>query len=75
MEQTTVLLPFSKEAGAELDAKFKSLLQTFAEKAKAERPKRWEALDYRLKGGEAGGGWRTSACYLAVYSACARSSA
>lgn len=43
-------MPFQPEQAQQLDAAFKQLLATFAEKAKAERPKRWEMMELRFKG-------------------------
>lgn len=43
-------MPFQEEQAQVLDASFKKLLATFAEKAKAERPKRWEMMECRFKG-------------------------
>lgn len=48
--ETTIALPFKEQHAKELDAAFSALLKTFAEKAKAERPRRWEAMEYRYKG-------------------------
>ncbi|GMH35184.1 hypothetical protein BSKO_03052 [Bryopsis sp. KO-2023] len=45
---TTLSLPFSVEEGKSLQAQFDALLKTFAEKQAAERPKRWEAMEYRF---------------------------
>lgn len=49
MGETVVSIPFSRESGTQLQAAFTALLQTFATKAKAERPKRWDTMDFKLK--------------------------
>ncbi|KAI8464191.1 MAG: hypothetical protein J3K34DRAFT_396805 [Monoraphidium minutum] len=56
--ETTVGVPFTRDQAQQLDAAFQQLLKTFAEKQKAERPKRWEMLEVRFKGDSAtpGGG-------------------
>ena len=43
-------MPFEPEQAQQLDAAFKKLLETFAEKAKAQRPKRWDMMECRFKG-------------------------
>lgn len=52
---TTLSLPFNSQRASELRAALSLLLATFAEKAKAERPKRWQSLEYRFKSGSDGG--------------------
>ena len=42
--------PLSKEQAGKLSESVKSLLETFAAKQKAERPKRWDMMEYRLRG-------------------------
>ena len=42
-------MPFNQHRATELKAALALLLATFAEKAKAERPKRWQSLEYRFK--------------------------
>jgi len=51
--ETTVSFPLSKEQAGKLSESVKSLLETFAAKQKAERPKRWDMMEYRLRGEEA----------------------
>lgn len=51
--ETTVNVPVTKEQAAQLRESVQSLLKTFAEKQKAERPKRWDMMEYRLSGEEA----------------------
>jgi hypothetical protein len=46
---TTLSLPFNQQRAMELKAALALLLATFAEKAKAERPKRWQSLEYKFK--------------------------
>ncbi|KAG2436102.1 hypothetical protein HYH02_011612 [Chlamydomonas schloesseri] len=45
--ETTISLPFSNERAQELQAAFQKLFQTFAEKQKATRPKRWDMMEWR----------------------------
>jgi hypothetical protein len=45
-----VNVPVTKEQAAQLRESVQSLLKTFAEKQKAERPKRWDMMEYRLSG-------------------------
>lgn len=52
---TTLSLPFNQQRATELKAALALLLATFAEKAKAERPKRWQALEYKFKSGDEDG--------------------
>ena len=49
---TTLSLPFNQQRAAELKAALALLLATFAEKAKAERPKRWQSLEYKFRSGD-----------------------
>ena len=49
---TSLSLPFNQQRAAELKAALALLLATFAEKAKAERPKRWQSLEYKFRGGD-----------------------
>ena len=46
---TTLYLPFNQQRATELKAALALLLATFAEKAKAERPKRWQSLEYKFR--------------------------
>ncbi len=48
--ETTVSFPFNREQAQKLSGSVKGLLETFAEKQKAERPKRWSMMEYKLKG-------------------------
>lgn len=48
--ETTIDVPFQLQQAKDLDASFATLLQTFADKQKAERPKRWDMMEYRFKG-------------------------
>lgn len=48
--ETTVSVPVSHEQAAKLRASVQSLLETFAAKQKAERPKRWDMMEFRLAG-------------------------
>ena len=50
IDQTSVTVPFKPENGRDLDGALQVLLQTFAEKQKAERPKRWKSMEFRLSG-------------------------
>lgn len=59
---TTITLPFSPTRAKELHAALAALLATFAEKAAAERPKRWAATEFQFKGD-------TSAGELALFEA------
>jgi hypothetical protein len=49
--ETTLTLPFTPQQGAELEAALNALLATFADKAKAERPRRWPMMEVAWKGG------------------------
>jgi hypothetical protein len=49
VDATTITIPFTRENATEIQGEFSKLLQTFALKSKAERPKRWEAMDYKLR--------------------------
>eukprot|EP00270_Netrium_digitus_P019041 TRINITY_DN738_c0_g1_i2.p1 TRINITY_DN738_c0_g1~~TRINITY_DN738_c0_g1_i2.p1 ORF type:complete len:224 (-),score=29.95 TRINITY_DN738_c0_g1_i2:263-871(-) len=42
-----ISFPFSMDGAKGLDAAFSALLQTFREKEKAERPRRWESMEFR----------------------------
>ncbi|WIA18135.1 hypothetical protein OEZ85_009611 [Tetradesmus obliquus] len=54
--ETTIQLPFSPAQAQQLDADLAKLLQTFADKQAAKRPKRWDMMEVRFKGPEAGSG-------------------
>eukprot|EP00877_Chromochloris_zofingiensis_P005412 jgi/Chrzof1/14872/Cz09g19030.t1 len=48
--ETTITVPFAAEQAQQLTAGFNKLLQTFSDKQKAERPKRWEMMEVKFKG-------------------------
>jgi hypothetical protein len=48
--ETTVSFPFARAEGQAVSSAIAGLLQTFAAKQAAERPKRWEAMEYRYRG-------------------------
>ncbi len=48
--ETTVQFPFKREQAQQLSSSVQSLLETFAEKQKAERPKRWNMMEFKLRG-------------------------
>lgn len=48
--ETTVAFPLPAEEAARLQGAIGTTLQTFAEKQKAERPKRWPSMEYKFKG-------------------------
>lgn len=50
MGETTVQFPFSRDNAEALNQSVLALLKTFADKQKAERPKRWEAMDFKFRG-------------------------
>ncbi|KAK9819354.1 hypothetical protein WJX74_009624 [Apatococcus lobatus] len=54
--ETTLSLPIPDSEAQNMRGALDNLLQTFAEKQKAERPKRWKMMEYRYKGapGESG---------------------
>jgi len=66
---TTVAFPLQDSAARELSGALVALLQTFAAKQAAERPRRWPAMEYKLPGATArapgppapGGGGRAAA--------------
>ncbi|GLC48327.1 hypothetical protein PLESTB_000084000 [Pleodorina starrii] len=43
----TMSVPFTMEQAQQLQAAFQKLFQTFAEKQKAQRPKRWDMMEWR----------------------------
>jgi hypothetical protein len=49
--ETTVSFPFEEKDVTELSAALQGLLATFAAKQRAERPKRWDMMEYRYEGG------------------------
>jgi hypothetical protein len=46
--ETTISIPLPNDKAQELSAAIQEIMTTFAEKQKAERPKRWESMEYRL---------------------------
>jgi hypothetical protein len=52
--ETTVQVPFAKASAEDLNATLLALLKTFSEKQQAERPKRWDAMEYKFKGSAPG---------------------
>ncbi|GIL52862.1 hypothetical protein Vafri_8631 [Volvox africanus] len=44
---TTMSVPFTTEGAQQLQEAFQKLFQTFAEKQKAQRPKRWDMMEWR----------------------------
>lgn len=52
-------MPFNQQRATELKAALALLLASFAEKAKAERPKRWQSLEYKFGNGDSDGGGET----------------
>ncbi len=48
--ETTMSFPLSAEQAGKLSVSVLSLLETFAAKQKAERPRRWDMMEYRLRG-------------------------
>ncbi|GIL83222.1 hypothetical protein Vretimale_11270 [Volvox reticuliferus] len=44
---TTMTVPFTTEGAHQLQEAFQKLFQTFAEKQKAQRPKRWDMMEWR----------------------------
>ncbi|KAK9904865.1 hypothetical protein WJX75_004243 [Coccomyxa subellipsoidea] len=50
VNDTTISFPFAEAQAKEVSAAINGLLQTFAAKQSAERPKRWQSMEYRYKG-------------------------
>ncbi|CAL8464353.1 g3888 [Coccomyxa elongata] len=50
VNETTITFPLAEAQAKEIVAAINSLLQTFAAKQAAERPKRWQSMEYRYKG-------------------------
>lgn len=48
--ETSVTFPFHKEQAQQLSNAITTLIQTFAAKQKAERPRRWDLMEYKYKG-------------------------
>lgn len=51
--ETTLAFPLSATRASELASAVQVLLQTFAEKQKAERPRRYKSMEYRFQGDRA----------------------
>lgn len=47
--ETSISFPFQKPQAQQLSKSIQDLIQTFAAKQKAERPKRWTAMEYKYK--------------------------
>ncbi|GFR49047.1 hypothetical protein Agub_g11072 [Astrephomene gubernaculifera] len=45
--ETTLSVPLTSDEAQQLQAAFQQLFQTFAEKQKAQRPKRWDMMEWR----------------------------
>ncbi|KAF6256594.1 hypothetical protein COO60DRAFT_1270532 [Scenedesmus sp. NREL 46B-D3] len=54
--ETTIQLPFTPAQAQQLDAELAKLLQTFADKQAAKRPRRWDMMEVSFSGPEAGQG-------------------
>jgi hypothetical protein len=48
--ETTISIPFENTRALDLKESIEQLIETFSEKQKAERPKRWPSMEYRYKG-------------------------
>ena len=48
--ETTISFPFTPQQAHSISASLRSLLETFSAKQKAERPRRWDMMEYRYKG-------------------------
>ena len=48
--ETTISFPFTPQQARSVTNSINSLLETFAAKQKAERPRRWDMMEYRSKG-------------------------
>ncbi|KAL3143063.1 hypothetical protein ABBQ38_003338 [Trebouxia sp. C0009 RCD-2024] len=53
--ETSVTFPFQKEQAQQLSNAITTLIQTFAAKQKAERPRRWDLMEYKYKEDEGNG--------------------
>lgn len=53
--ETTIDFPFKRDQAQQLSASVRGLLETFAEKQKAERPKRWSMMEYKHRGARSHG--------------------
>ena len=48
--ETSISFPFQKEQAQQLSNSITTLIKTFAAKQKAERPRRWDMMEYKYKG-------------------------
>ena len=48
--ETSISFPFQKEQAQQLSNSMTTLIKTFAAKQKAERPRRWDMMEYKFKG-------------------------
>lgn len=48
--ETSITFPFQKEQAQQLSNAITNLIQTFAAKQKAERPRRWDIMEYKYRG-------------------------
>lgn len=48
--ETTISFPFEAAQARAISASISGLLETFSAKQKAERPKRWDMMEYKYKG-------------------------
>ena len=49
--ECSIVFPFTHDTAEQLSQAMTQLLQTFSEKQKAERPKRWPMMEFRCQGG------------------------
>ena len=49
--ECSIQFPFTQDTAQQLSQAMTQLLQTFSEKQKAERPKRWPMMEFRCSGG------------------------
>jgi bisphosphoglycerate-independent phosphoglycerate mutase (AlkP superfamily) len=47
--ETSITFPFHKDQARQLSSSITELIQTFAAKQKAERPKRWKMMEYKYQ--------------------------
>jgi len=52
VNETTITFPFAEAQAKDVSTAINNLLQTFAAKQAAERPKRWQSMEYRYKGAQ-----------------------
>ncbi|KAA6429857.1 MAG: hypothetical protein FRX49_00289 [Trebouxia sp. A1-2] len=50
--ETSITFPFDKDQARQLSSSITELIQTFAAKQKAERPKRWKMMEYKYQNGD-----------------------